>query len=245
MRPNRLINRSLPGPRTRAEAAANELRRRILSGELVAGQPLRQDALADELGVSRIPLREAFVQLVAEGLLKIYPHRGAVVTPISVEDVVELVDLRKRLEPRLLERSAPHLTPADYQQIDAILAEYSAELRDYRIERWGELNTELHSLLYRRANLPRTEHIVATLLASNDRYARIQIAQTNGRERAEREHAEIVRLCRSGSYKQACKVLTNHIDTAGQALVALIGRQPRLDDRTGNPRDPLNENTAR
>ncbi len=241
----RTADRALLGPRTRAEAAANEIRRRILSGEFSAGQPLRQDALADELGVSRIPLREAFVQLEAEGLLKIFPHRGAVVTPISVEDIVELVDLRILLEPRLLGRSAPHLTPADYDTIDAILAEYSAQLRDNRIARWGELNTELHGLLYRHANLPRTEQIVATLLASNDRYARIQIAQTNGRERAEREHAEIVRLCRRGSYKQACKTLTDHIHTAGQALVALIGRQPRLDDRNGNLRDPSHRTTTR
>ncbi len=245
MRSLRSANRPLLGPRTRAEAAANEIRRRILSGEFSAGQPLRQDALADELGVSRIPLREAFVQLEAEGLLKIFPHRGAVVTPISVEDIVELVDLRMLLEPKLLARSAPHLTSADFDQIDTILAEYSAQLRDNHIARWGELNTELHGLLYRHANLPRTEQIVATLLASNDRYARIQIAQTNGRERAEREHAEIVRLCRRGSYKQACKLLTDHIHTAGRALVALIERQPRLETLSVRLREPSHRTATR
>ena len=235
----RPMSRPLSGPRTRAEAAANEIRRRILSGEFVAGQPLRQDALAENLGVSRIPLREAFVQLEAEGLLKIFPHRGAVVTPVSVEDIVELVNLRVLLEPRLLARSAPHLTATDYVEIDTILAEYSAHLRDNRIERWGELNTELHNLLYQHADQPRTEQIVTTLLASNDRYARIQLAQTNGRERAEREHAEIVRLCRLGNFKQACRVLTDHITAAGQALVSLIESQSNPNVPVELVRDPL------
>lgn len=214
--------KSLLGPRTRAEAAANEIRRRILDGRFAEGLPLRQDALAAEFGVSRIPLREAFVQLEAEGLIKIHPHRGAIVSELSVSDIDELVKLRVLLEPRLLAASAPRLSAADFQLIDSTLSEYSAELRSHRIERWGELNTILHELLYQHARQPRTQQIVSSLLNSNDRYARIQIAQTDGRKRAEREHAEIVRLCKTGKFDTAGRLLANHIRTAGDALVALI-----------------------
>ncbi|HBD39493.1 MAG TPA: GntR family transcriptional regulator, partial [Cupriavidus sp.] len=67
------------GAATRAEAATEELRRRILEGELVEGFQLKQDLLAEEFGISRIPVREALVQLENEGLVKIVPHKGAIV----------------------------------------------------------------------------------------------------------------------------------------------------------------------
>src|SRR5918997_1165848 len=100
--------------RTISAAVAEELRRRIVDGEFSAGFQLRQDALASEFGVSRIPVREALMQLEAEGLVKIHPHRGAIVSELSTEEVHELFELRALLEPRLLKASAKHLTEADY-----------------------------------------------------------------------------------------------------------------------------------
>jgi DNA-binding GntR family transcriptional regulator len=111
------------GHRTRVEAAAEELRRRILDGEFPEGFQLRQDALAAEFGISRIPIREALFQLEAEGLVIIHPHRGAIVSALSAAEVEEIYELRALLEPRLLASSAPKLTPEDYRAIDAILDE--------------------------------------------------------------------------------------------------------------------------
>src|SRR4051794_17273624 len=88
--------------RTIASAVAGNLRERILDGDFKAGSPLRQDALASEFGVSRIPIREALMQLEAEGLVKIHPHRGAIISELSTEEVQELFALRALLEPRLL-----------------------------------------------------------------------------------------------------------------------------------------------
>ncbi|HTN98462.1 MAG TPA: GntR family transcriptional regulator, partial [Nordella sp.] len=103
--------------RTIASAVVDALRRRILDGEFAAGAQLRQDSLAKEFGVSRIPIREALLQLDAEGLVKILPHRGAVVSELSVAEIKELFDLRALLEPRLLRLSAPHLTEKDYAEL--------------------------------------------------------------------------------------------------------------------------------
>lgn len=213
------------GHRTRVEAAAEELRRRILDGEFPEGFQLRQDALAAEFGISRIPIREALFQLEAEGLVNIHPHRGAIVSALSAAEVEEIYTLRALLEPRLLAASAPKLTPEDYRAIDAILDEYSAELRADHVGRWGELNTSLHSLLYRHADQPRTAAIVASLLQNADRYTRMHISVTQGRSRAEREHGEIVKLCRKGEVKGACRVLEDHIRNAGSQLGAVIRRR--------------------
>jgi DNA-binding GntR family transcriptional regulator len=209
-------------PPTRATAAADELRRRILEGEYPAGMPLRQAILAEELGISRIPFREALILLEAEGLVQMEAHKGAVVAGFSPEEIVELFEFRALLEPALLEKSAPRLTETDYDELDAILREYSEELRTRNPGRWGALNTALHSVLYRRAGSPRMLATVDQLLQSTDRFARMQLYYTDGRERAEREHLEIVTECRAGNVKKAARLLRSHILTAGEALVTLL-----------------------
>lgn len=209
-------------PPTRATAAADELRRRILEGDYPAGMPLRQAILAEELGISRIPFREALILLEAEGLVQLEAHKGAVVAGFSPEEVEELFEFRALLEPALLEKSAPHLTEADYAELDAILREYSDELRTHNPGRWGVLNTELHALLYRRARSPRMLATADQLLKSTDRFTRMQLYYTDGRARAEKEHLEIVTECRAGNVKKAAKLLRQHILTAGEALVTLL-----------------------
>jgi DNA-binding GntR family transcriptional regulator len=197
--------------RTLAAATAEELRRRILTGSFPAGYQLRQDALASEFGISRIPLREALLQLEAEGLIKIIPHRGAVVSELSIAEIEELFDLRALLEPWLLLASGPCLTAADFGQLNAILNEYSHELRTKNVVRWGELNTRFHLMLYQHSNRPRTMTIVTALLQASDRHTRLQLSYTDGMQRAEKEHAELVKLCSAKAFAAASELLKAHI----------------------------------
>src|SRR5438874_11719461 len=95
---------------TVAGMTVDALRERILRGDYPEGEPLRQDALADELGVSRIPVREALRQLEAEGLVTFSPHRGAVVSSLSLDEIVELFELRAEIETDLLARAIPRTT---------------------------------------------------------------------------------------------------------------------------------------
>jgi DNA-binding GntR family transcriptional regulator len=211
-----------------ALAAADELRRRIANGDYPEGFQLKQDALAEDFGMSRIPIREALVQLESEGFVRILPHRGAQVSELSPAEIRELFELRALLEPRLLRLSAPRLTAEDFRALDAINAEYRAEIRAMNPARWGELNTRLHLHLMSRAEQPRTLAIVTALLQNTDRYTRLQLSLTGrGRARAEKEHAAMVRLCRTGDVAAACKLLTAHIAHAEAALLAFIeARKP-------------------
>lgn len=218
-------------PATRAEAAADELRRRILDGVYVGGMQLRQAQLAEELGISRIPLREALVLLESEGLVSTTPHKGAIVTEVSPDDVQEQFDFRALLEPELLRISAAKLQPSDFENLHRILQEFSKELRSSDSSRWGELNTQLHSVLLGRAVRPRMMAVATQLLQSTDRFTRMQLLLTDGRERAEREHEELVRLCELGNFEAATTVLRQHILDAGQALIAvLVDRQSSAAD---------------
>ncbi len=217
--------------RTLSGSIGEEIRRRILDGRYPAGSQLRQDGLAHEFGASRIPVREALFQLEAEGLVRIHPHRGASVAPLSPADAAEALELRATLEPRLLALSAPRLTEADFTQADRLLDDYAAALRDGATARWGMLNTQLHLLLYSRAVRPRSLALVGSLLAECDRYTRLQLSTDAAElERADREHREIVRLCRNGHASAACALLFDHITHVSTALMAFLGdASPQAD----------------
>jgi DNA-binding GntR family transcriptional regulator len=125
--------------------------------------------------------------------------------------------------------SARHLTHNDYEKLNQILREYSAELRANHIRRWGELNTEFHMHLYRHAGHPRTLAIVASLLQECDRHTRLQLSLTDGMTRAETEHAELLRLCESGQITAACSLLKMHIEGVGKSLRVYIEHHQRTD----------------
>src|SRR5215218_1520337 len=108
---------------------ADAIRERILRGHYRDGEPLRQDAIGAELGVSRIPVREALRQLEAEGLVTFNPHRGAVVSTLSLKQIRELFELRAEIEGDLIRRAVPHMKPEDHARADEILEAYESALR--------------------------------------------------------------------------------------------------------------------
>jgi DNA-binding transcriptional regulator YhcF (GntR family) len=103
---------------TTVELVTTAIRQRILSGDLAPGEVLRQEALADELGVSRVPVREAITRLVGEGLLTKVPHKGAYVAELSIEEVQETFEIRLRLEPWLFSQAIPHISDAEARRRD-------------------------------------------------------------------------------------------------------------------------------
>src|SRR5499427_10034307 len=122
-------------------AVADKLREEIIRGTIPEGTQLRQDAIASQYRVSRIPVREALRQLDAEGLITIVPNRGAVVPALSPDDIEELFSIRALLEPEVLKLSIPSLTKEDFSEADAVLRKYVSELRrDDHVSSWGRLN---------------------------------------------------------------------------------------------------------
>lgn len=208
--------------RTLSAAIAAQLRQSILDGTHPAGTQLRQDALADHYGVSRIPLREALFQLEAEGLVRIVPHKGAIVSELSLDEINDVFDLRALLEPRLLAASIPLFTDPDFAKLETIEAEFEQAIASHDISRWGALNADLHMALYARAPQPRTLSIVAGLLQTSDRYTRVQLLRAAAMERAKAEHTALIKLCRDGALNEACTYLKAHIEAVRADLVDVI-----------------------
>lgn len=215
---------------TVTSAAVTELRRRIISGSVAAGEALRQDALAREFGISRIPIREAFHQLAAEGLVTLHPHRGAVVTTLSAADIAELFDLRAMLEPDLIRRAVPRLQASDFIEAGRILAHYETAIRDGDVDAWGELNTEFHLALYRAADRNQTLDLVRVLLAKSDRCTRVQLAMSDGATtRARHEHETLLAHCRTGDADGAAKLTLDHVLAVRHDLLDLLEAQAQAD----------------
>jgi DNA-binding GntR family transcriptional regulator len=212
--------------RTISSAISTQLRDAVLSGTYPSGAQLRQDALAVSFGVSRIPVREALLQLEAEGLVEIVPHKGAVVTGLSKAEVDDVFGLRTLLEVRLLRSSIPLLTDADFENLDRIQEAFGGAIRSLDAARWGTLNAELHMALYRRADLPRTSAIVANLLTASERYTRIQLTGKVAWQRAQTEHGELIDLCRRKEADAACALLERHILAVHRDLVAMMAAHP-------------------
>ena len=208
--------------RTVTDEVVARLRSRILSGELAEGSVLRQDAVAAELGVSRIPVREALTQLEAEGLVRLEPHRGAFVTALEPDEVAELFDLRVMVEPALLRRAIPRQTMADLDAAAAALADFEAALAEGAADRWGELNWRFHEALYRPAGRARTLRLAQELNNNAGRYVRLHLGLDSVRPRTDADHRRLLAFCRAHDVDAACALLTRHIEDAARTLAVLL-----------------------
>jgi len=209
--------------KTIASAVASELRRRIVSGHFAGGFQLRQDMLARELGVSRVPVREALVLLEGEGLVVIHPHRGAVVSAPSLDEIREVFELRELLEPRLLLDGAPNLTAEDYRQLHETAAAYISSHRAGDAAACAELNTAFHMGLYRHTRQQKTLNIVAGLLRDSERHTRLQLNFDEGEASAIADDARILELCSQHQYEEASEVMRLHVSRAAETLAKSIG----------------------
>lgn len=209
--------------KTRTQLVVEVLREQILSGDIKGGEPLRQSAIAEQLNVSRIPVREALVQLEAEGLVKFEPHKGATATVLSVEQVTELFELRAMIESDLLAKAIPNLQDEDLKEAETVLTalEMAFKRRD-SVASWSELNTQFHTCLYKAANRTHTLEVVHGLNTNCDRYIRLQLLLTGGIPTAEKEHRELLELCKKKDIKNATHLLREHILHAAETIKKLV-----------------------
>jgi len=204
-------------------AVADRLRDQIIRGEIPEGSQLRQNTIAAQYRVSRIPVREALRQLDAEGLITIVPNRGALVPELLPDDIEELFSIRALLEPAVLKVSIPRLTDAVLSKAQAVLGKFESDLRrEERIGTWGRLNWQFHSILYSGANRPHFMSIIRNVNHNGERYTRLQLYLTHGMKRANDEHHRILELCRKREVNAACDLLREHILYAGESLKQVV-----------------------
>lgn len=206
-----------------AAAVVERLREKILSGELQEGKQLRQEAIAAEFEISRIPVREALSHLAGEGLVKIVGNRGAVVAALSPDEIMQLFETRAVLERYMLRQAIPHITDEDLRQAEEILVRYEKSLeQDSEVKSWGRWNWSFHSALYAPANRSVMLSFLKTLNMQCDRYTRLHLIVTRDLHLAGKAHRELLEVCWTRNPEAAADAVWRHIMDAGEYLKELI-----------------------
>ena len=197
----------------------NTVRNAILKGRYQAGEPLRQDQIAQELGVSKGPLREALVQLKAEGLVAFMPKRGAVVSALSKGEVEEIYTMRIALETVAIKRAVSVLSTADFIRAKGVLEILDNEKE---VSQLGDLNWEFHEILYRAARMPLLLNTIKGLHNNVIRYLIIYLDRLSAAERSQQEHWALLLACREKNVSDAVKILKNHLCRASDHLISYL-----------------------
>ena len=177
--------------KTISTQVADAIRQRILSGEYAANLQLRQEHIALDLGVSRIPVREALHQLHSEGFVTLVSHKGAVVTPVSLDEILELHELRARLETWLLALSIPRMTPEHLVAAELAAKRFGANSAD--ADRADELNWDFHRTLYAASGRKATIDIIGRIYQQIERYTRMIVTLIDYNLRSDAEHHQLDR----------------------------------------------------
>ena len=210
----------MPGFGTLEERLVAALEARILDGAYAPGEHLRQEAVAAEFSVSHIPVREAFRTLSARGYLQTHARRGVTVTPISANDIVQLLETRTLLEVALLRSAIPHMTPSDLTLADAAVAEATAP--SARLA-WPELNWRFHRAIYTPAPNKLLLQLVEQLHL-DVRSKRLHRIITHDIQHSTQEHRHLLQMIRKKNVDGACKLLKRHIGVSSTELKALLRR---------------------
>lgn len=193
----------------------------IMSGALLAGQPLRQDELAARFGVSRTPLREAIARLEVEGLVVAEKHRGAVVFRPSTQELQEIYEIRILLEPK-----AAALAAAKYASLSSRLtelAEINESMEDAATWDYAQLNNAFHMGIYEASGQRRLCRIIRNLRLQADPYVAILFG-VGGGPRALEDHREILAAVANGDSVGASELTRSHLETTVSRVMPLVTR---------------------
>jgi DNA-binding GntR family transcriptional regulator len=209
----------LQGRRITADYVADGLREAIQSGRLADGAVLNQAAIAEHFGVSRVPVREAMRQLLAEGLIEWEAHHIAVVRATPLERIRELYDYRALIEGYITERATPNLSGA---QIKELRAQERAMRKTADHSKWLLLNSEFHDAILAAAGDETGLELAGQLRARVERYVRMWIGGEGIHRPVEagKEHAKILQCIAAGDAAGARAAVERHIRHTGERLVA-------------------------
>jgi DNA-binding GntR family transcriptional regulator len=205
--------------RTAHELVRDTLRQAILTGVMTGGTRLVQADIAAQLGVSTTPVREALRDLAAEGLIRMDPHRGAVVHELDVEELRELYDIRLALEPLAVRRAAELIDDEQLATAQAIQTRMDTETDPVA---WVALNFEFHAVLERAAGRRRLSSLIRSIQDAATSYVGHAVQVDPGRiSEGNREHHALLEAVAERDSRLAGDILAEHLrGTLGAVLAA-------------------------
>jgi len=208
------------------------LRQLIIEGTLAPGTEFNQAQIAEQLGVSRGPIREALGQLEQEGLLQSVPYKGVIVTPLTRKYVEELYSVRTALELLALDRSMERMTDAEIDQLDAIVEQMRASARNGDLSQLVEIDLHFHEYLIAKA-----DHELALKLWLNLEVGMKRCLRTRHRiytflDEVVGSHPTLITALKARDRVLARQILSDHIAESLHNLLANWPIEETLDSST-------------
>lgn len=202
------------------ESVAEYIRTRIMERDYKPGEHLVQDELAEQLGVSRTPIREALQKLASEGYVVLSPHRGASVADFSLEELEAIYSVRIGLESYAAYLAAQRITDDELDELDAHLRAMDRVNEQGDIDRLIALNRDFHIAIYAAARQQRLSDLIINYLDLAERYRRIFHSLKNRAEHTVDEHQEQLDALRAHDADLATRLTREHLEQTASALVA-------------------------
>ncbi|MGI6649613.1 MAG: GntR family transcriptional regulator [Bacillota bacterium] len=230
MTDRRLIPVKLDNYKPLREIVFESLREAIINGVLKPGERLMEVQLAEEMGVSRTPVREAIRKLELEGFVIMVARKGAYVAGISMKDVVDVFEIRAALEGLAASLAAERITDEEKEEMERLLVRKAAcvEAGDY--DSLTEIDTEFHELLYKASRNERLMQIISNLREQINRFRMVSLAfPGRGREALE-EHKKMAEAIAERDAALAQALAQEHIENAENALLEAMQKTGILTD---------------
>ncbi|TWP32962.1 GntR family transcriptional regulator [Leekyejoonella antrihumi] len=205
----------------------------IVDGQVTPGSPLRLQELADSIGTSMMPVRQALRQLEAVGVVEIIPNKGAQVRPISTEDLLDTYRTRIALEGILCHRAAENFTPADKERAMSALEEQRAALQDDDHSAARGAHREFHYAIYRAAGTPWLLRSIEPTWLNSERYRIASEHDGDMLTLRRTEHEAILKACTSHKPEPAREALRSHLISTVNHIDLSLGQ--RLTILTSGP----------
>lgn len=203
----------------------NTLRQAILTGELKPGERLMEIHLADKLGVSRTPIREAIRKLELEGLVTMIPRRGAEVAQITEKSMNDVLEVRRALDALCVELACERITEEELATLKAACDEFEAAIRTEDVKKIAQADVALHDIIVQATGNQRLIQLVNNLAEQMYRYRFEYIKDTSQHEMLVAEHKIIYESILKKDKETAAQAAKTHIDNQERAII----RQIRLD----------------
>lgn len=201
------------------ELVFEAIRQAIIDGTLEPGQRLMETQLAEELGVSRTPVREAIRKLELANFVVMIPRRGAYVADISLKDISEVFEIRGALEALAAELAAERASEEEIEQLERLLVEIGKSIEKRDVEALVALDTEFHDLLYRASRNERLEQLLSQLREHIQRFRTETLSHPARMKVALEEHRQIVEALAARDGDLARQLAAEHIESAENSLM--------------------------
>lgn len=205
-----------------ADPVYEALKSAIIAGDLAPGEPLRQDEIARQHGISKIPVREALLRLEVDGFVLFRKNKGAIVRELSAQEVLNLLDIREALECKALELAVPYMIDSDLAAAREVIDSYGHERT---AEAWSRLNIRFHQILYEPCGNAPLLQMIDDLRARIGPVMRLMVTETSGLERPHAEHQAILQACIAHDTAKAVDLLRQHIQTTRKETAAKLLRR--------------------